>query len=105
MPRRGYKTGSAAPAVREGLVSWVHHTGKAFPMQRLVQYEPHTEPAPEARGVHGDGDTERVTSNLFSGSPEAEERARAFDETPGGAGDGDAYATSGSRNGWSAARN
>lgn len=66
-------------AVREGLVSWVHRTGGAFPMQRLVQYEPHTEPVPnDGRGA--DCGTERVTSTLFSGSPEAEERARAFDE-------------------------
>lgn len=68
-------------AVREGLVSWVHRTGGAFPMQRLVQYEPHTEPVP-TDGRSRDGETERVTSNLFSGSPEADERARAFDENP-----------------------
>jgi small-conductance mechanosensitive channel len=69
-------------AVREGLVSWVHRTGGAFPMQRLVQYEPDTEPVPDGdrRAVKSDGETHRVTSNLFSGSPEADERARAFDE-------------------------
>ena len=69
-------------AVREGLVSWVQHTGGAFPMQRLVQYEPHTEPRALRTSDDGDGETSRVTSNLFSGSPEADERARAFDERP-----------------------
>jgi small-conductance mechanosensitive channel len=69
-------------AIREGLVSWVHRTGGAFPMQRMVRYEPHTVPTAKKShvGRNGDGDTERVTSNLFSGSPEADERSRAFDE-------------------------
>ena len=70
-------------AVREGLVSWMHRTGGAFPMQRLVQYEPDSEPVPDhgRRGATS-GETHHVTSNLFSGSPEADERARSFDEHP-----------------------
>jgi hypothetical protein len=59
----------------------VHRTGGAFPMHRLVQYEPETEPVPDGdRRALGHAD--RVTSNLFSGSPEADERARSFDEHP-----------------------
>ncbi|OFJ50737.1 mechanosensitive ion channel family protein [Mycolicibacterium grossiae] len=65
-------------AVREGLVHWLQRAGGALPMQRLVQYEPDNEPI--THRPHGDGETSRVASSLFSGSPEAEERARAFDE-------------------------
>jgi small-conductance mechanosensitive channel len=64
-------------AVREGMVDWVRRTG-GLPTQRI---EP-TAPTPEAEFHHeGDGETARVASNLFSGSPEADERARAFNET------------------------
>lgn len=68
-------------AVREGLVSWAHRTGGAFPMQRFVQYEPDTEPVPNKnRFGSAGGESHHVTSNFFSGSPEADERSRAFDE-------------------------
>ncbi len=64
-------------AVREGMVDWVQRTGGVVPTQRI---EP-TRPAPEpVARPDGDGETLRVGSSLFSGSPEADERARAFDE-------------------------
>ncbi|MGY4651825.1 mechanosensitive ion channel family protein [Mycobacterium sp. URHB0021] len=65
-------------AVREGMVDWVQRTGGVVPTQRI---EP-TGPAPEPVARRdGDGETLRVGSSLFSGSPEADERARAFDDT------------------------
>jgi len=65
-------------AVREGMVDWVQRTGGVVPTQRI---EP-TRPAPEPVARRdGDGETLRVGSSMFSGSPEADERARAFDET------------------------
>ena len=63
--------------VREGLVDWLHRTGGALPMQRLVQYDPDSE---TVHRRHGDGETSRVGSSLFSGGPEADDRARLFDE-------------------------
>jgi hypothetical protein len=63
-------------AVREGMVDWVQRT-RVLPTQRIENAEPASGPA--SRGG-GDGETPRVASGLFSGSPEAEERARAFDE-------------------------
>jgi hypothetical protein len=64
-------------AVREGMVDWIQRTGGVLPRQRI---EP-SEPAPESTVRRdGDGETKRVGSSLFSGSPEADERARAFDE-------------------------
>jgi small-conductance mechanosensitive channel len=63
-------------AVREGMVDWVQRT-RVLPTQRIENAEPASGPA--SRG-DGDGETPRVASGLFSGSPEAEERARAFDE-------------------------
>lgn len=62
-------------AVREGLVDWVRHRG-VLPMQRFAASDSAAEPAPR-RAVAGE--TRRVASGMFSGSPEAEERARAFD--------------------------
>jgi small-conductance mechanosensitive channel len=62
-------------AVREGMVDWVQHR-QVLPTQRI-------EPAPPPSGPparRGEGETPRVASGLFSGTPEAEERARAFDE-------------------------
>ena len=64
-------------AVREGMVDWVQRTGGVLPMHRIVPAGP--APGPVARR-DGDGKTPRVASGLFSGSPEANERARAFDE-------------------------
>ncbi|MBY0285806.1 MAG: mechanosensitive ion channel family protein [Mycobacteriaceae bacterium] len=63
-------------AVREGLVDWVQHR-RALPLQRFETYETAAEPAPRRETM---GETKRVASGMFSGSPEAEERARAFDE-------------------------
>ncbi|WP_099039625.1 mechanosensitive ion channel family protein [Mycobacterium neglectum] len=62
--------------VREGLVDWVQHR-RALPLQRFEAYETASEPAPRRETM---GETKRVASGMFSGSPEAEERARAFDE-------------------------
>jgi small-conductance mechanosensitive channel len=66
-------------AVREGMVDWVRRTG-GLPTQRI---EPTmTAPEPEdRRESEGEGETPRVAASLFSGSPEADERGRAFDET------------------------
>ncbi len=63
-------------AVREGMVDWVQRT-RVLPTQRIEASEPAARP--QSRG-NGDGETPRVASGLFSGSPEAEDRARAFDE-------------------------
>jgi hypothetical protein len=64
-------------AVREGMIAWLWSTGEALPTQRI---EPSKSPSqPVARRSSG-GETRRVASGVFSGSPEADERARAFDE-------------------------
>ncbi len=63
-------------AVREGMVDWVQHR-QVLPTQRIEPTAPSSEPH-KRRDV--EGGTPRVASGLFSGSPEAEERARAFDE-------------------------
>jgi small-conductance mechanosensitive channel len=65
-------------AVREGMVNWVQHRG-VLPTQRIEAAETITEIAP--RGDDAEGETKRVASSLFSGSPEADARARAFDDT------------------------
>jgi small-conductance mechanosensitive channel len=64
-------------AVREGMVDWVRRTG-GLPTQRIEPTAPTVEPEDRR---YGEGETPRVASNLFSGSPEADERGRAFDET------------------------
>jgi len=64
-------------AVREGMVDWVARTGGVVPTQRIEPAEPDNEPAAPRKGG---GATARVGSNLFSGSPEADARNRAFDE-------------------------
>jgi hypothetical protein len=58
------------------MVDWVQRIG-VLPTQRIEAAEPESVPQPRR---HGDGETPRVASGLFSGSPEADERARAFDE-------------------------
>ena len=63
-------------AVREGMVNWVQHN-RVLPTQRIEAAETSTD---EPRRNDGDGETKRVGASLFSGSPEAEARARAFDE-------------------------
>lgn len=63
-------------AIREGLVDWVRRR-RVLPMQRIESAE--TAPQPPSHRV-GDGETPRVASGLFSGSPEADARAREFDE-------------------------
>ncbi|MGE2721708.1 mechanosensitive ion channel family protein [Mycolicibacterium celeriflavum] len=65
-------------AVREGLVDWVQRTGGVVPIQRISPAEP--APEPQARREVA-GETKRVAAGMFSGSPEAEERAKAFDHT------------------------
>ncbi|MCV7278690.1 mechanosensitive ion channel [Mycolicibacterium flavescens] len=64
-------------AVREGLVDWVQRTGGVVPIQRIQPAAP--PPEPQARREAGE--TKRVAAGIFSGSPEAEERAKAFDHT------------------------
>jgi small-conductance mechanosensitive channel len=64
-------------AVREGMVDWVQRT-RVLPTQRIESAETTPDPLPPSR--NGESDTPRVASGLFSGSPEAEERAREFDE-------------------------
>jgi hypothetical protein len=63
-------------AVREGMVNWVQHRG-VLPTQRIEAAETVT----EVDLRRDDGETKRVSSSLFSGSPEADARARAFDDT------------------------
>ena len=63
-------------AVREGMVNWVQHN-RVLPTQRIEAAETSTD---EPRRNDGDGETKRVGASLFSGSPEAEARGRAFDE-------------------------
>src|SRR3954469_17351132 len=65
-------------AVREGMVNWVQHRG-VLPTQRIEAAETITEIA--TRGEDAEGETKRVSSSLFSGSPEAHARSRAFDDT------------------------
>ncbi len=64
--------------VREGMVEWVQHR-QVLPTQRI---EP-TAPSEPRKHSDDDGETRRVASGMFSGSPEAEERARAFDDHAG----------------------
>ncbi|HYZ66968.1 MAG TPA: mechanosensitive ion channel domain-containing protein [Mycobacterium sp.] len=64
-------------AVREGMVDWVRRTG-GLPTQRI---EPTAAPSEPAERRDDEGETPRVAASLFSGSPEADARGRAFDET------------------------
>ena len=64
-------------AVREGMVDWVRRTG-GLPTQRIEPTAPTAEPEDRR---DGEGETPRVAASLFSGSPEADERGRVFDET------------------------
>lgn len=64
-------------AVREGMVDWVRRTGGP-PTQRIEPTAPTAEPEDRR---DGEGETPRVAASLFSGSPEADERGRVFDET------------------------
>jgi hypothetical protein len=57
------------------MVDWVQHR-QVLPTQRI---EPATPSEPASRRSTN-GETRRVAAGMFSGSPEAEERARAFDE-------------------------
>jgi small-conductance mechanosensitive channel len=79
-------------AVREGMVNWVQHHG-VLPTQRIEAAETITEV--ETRRDDGDGETKRVSASLFSGSPEADARARAFDDNAPDREDD--YAANGSR--------
>jgi small-conductance mechanosensitive channel len=63
-------------AVREGMVDWVNRR-RVLPIQRLEN----ADFAPEMTAPSKTADhAPRVAEGMFSGSPEAEERARAFDE-------------------------
>ncbi|GFG49407.1 mechanosensitive ion channel protein MscS [Mycolicibacterium agri] len=64
-------------AVREGLVDWMQQK-RVLPLQRIEAAET-AEVVP--RRSDSDGETERVASSLFSGSPEGDARAKAFDDT------------------------
>lgn len=65
-------------AVREGLVDWLQRMQGALPTQRIEPAAPASQPvAPR----NGDGETRRVAASLFTGSPEAEARGRAFNDT------------------------
>ena len=66
-------------AVREGMVNWVQHRG-VLPTQRIEAAETITEVEP--RRDDGDGETKRVASSLFSGSPEADARSGRSTTTP-----------------------
>lgn len=65
-------------AVREGLVDWVQRTGGVVPIHRIQPAE--AAPEPQTGGGVA-AETKRVAAGMFSGSPEAEERAKAFDHT------------------------
>lgn len=67
-------------AVREGMVKWVQRTAGAAPMQRI---ETATTPSGYLTGQGRDRESPRVSAGMFSGSPEADERARAFDHSEG----------------------
>jgi hypothetical protein len=51
---------------------------RVLPTQRIEAAETLTEAEPRP---NGDGETKRVASSLFSGSPEADARGRAFDDS------------------------
>src|SRR6476619_6532474 len=70
--RRRSSTGRAAPPR-----DWVRRTG-GLPTQRIEPTAPTAEPEDRR---DGEGETPRVAASLFSGSPEADERGRVFDET------------------------
>ena len=70
-------------AVREGLVDWIRRTHGTAPRFRLES----SQPAPRRNDTTG-GETPRVGSAVFSGSPEAEARARDFDHSNGSNGPG-----------------
>lgn len=63
-------------AVRESMVDWVQHR-QVLPTQRI---EPAVPSSDSHKRRDSEGQTPRVAAGLFSGSPEADERARAFDE-------------------------
>lgn len=65
-------------AVREGLVDWVQRTGGVAPIRRIEPAAPAPEPQTDREVA---SETKRVAAGMFSGSPEAEERAKAFDHT------------------------
>ncbi|EIC08447.1 MscS Mechanosensitive ion channel [Microbacterium laevaniformans OR221] len=76
--------------VREHLVDWVHReTPGALPVQRVLIEDAETPPAASAQGETA---PDTGSTGLFTGSPEAEQRARAFTQAipivPGAADDG-----------------
>lgn len=68
--------------VREGLVDWLQRTNRgALPHQRLeeMQSRPVHETARRNGSSNGDRDQPKAAAGVFSGSREAEERAREFE--------------------------
>jgi small-conductance mechanosensitive channel len=65
-------------AVREGLVDWIRRTQGALPVHRIERAGP-----PPRRHDTTGGETRRVSSTVFSGSPEADARAREFADSNG----------------------
>ena len=77
--------------VREGMVAWLQRTAPgALPRRRFEHQSGHGESAGRDRGVPTD---RQADSRLFTGSPDAERRGRAFDQIP------DAESDSGSDSG------
>jgi hypothetical protein len=66
-------------AVREGMVDWVQRTPHAVVPAHRIKPAPAEPDRPARRDTATE--THRVASSLFSGSPEAERRGRAFDDT------------------------
>ena len=65
-------------AVREGMVDWVRRTGGVVPIQRI---EPTATPPESDDRPAVDADAARLAApGLFSGSAEADQRARDFDD-------------------------
>ena len=66
-------------AVREGMVNWVN-SRRVLPIQRLENADFTPETTASNTPSRTANETPRAAEGMFSGSPEAEERARAFDE-------------------------
>ncbi len=65
-------------AVREGMVNWVRRTGGVVPIQRIEPAA--TPPEPDDRPAEDDEAARVAAPGLFSGSAEADQRARDLDD-------------------------